>query len=316
MTNGRDCGKLAGMSLPHIALAFLVVAVWGTNFVVIKAGLASFPPFLFALLRFFFSALPFVFLLPRPRTPWRWLALYGTFLGAGQFGLLFYAMRADISPGLASLVVQAQVFFTIALSVWIFRERLTAPTIVGSLVAASGLALIASRLDASATPAGIVEVLGAAFGWSCANIVVKKAHAQARGGFGMLAFVAWASLFAVPPLALMSLALEGPHAIARSIGGAGLGAWTALAWQVLGNTLFGFAAWSFLLARYHAAAVSPYALLVPVFGMGSSALLLGEPLPAWKLAGGALVLGGIAMIVLLGTRRPPPGESGGASKAS
>src|SRR5512147_2299575 len=103
------------MNPRDIALAFLVVAVWGTNFVVIKFGLRDFPPFLFATLRFFFSALPFVFFLPRPRTPWRWLALYGMFLGAGQFGLLFHAMRADIAPGLASLVIQAQVFFTIGL---------------------------------------------------------------------------------------------------------------------------------------------------------------------------------------------------------
>src|ERR1700682_3969429 len=94
------------MSPFHIALAVLVMAIWGTNFVVIKIGLRDFPPFLFALLRFFFSALPFAFFVRRPQVEWRWLVLYGVFLGAGQFGLLFYAMREDISPGLASLVVQ------------------------------------------------------------------------------------------------------------------------------------------------------------------------------------------------------------------
>src|SRR5262249_31396192 len=110
-------------NLRHIALALVVVAVWGTNFVVIKVGLQySPPPCLLALLRFAFSAFPFVLFLPRPRTPWRWMVIYGMFLGAGQFGLLFYAMRADISPGLASLIVQSQVFFTIALSAWLFRE--------------------------------------------------------------------------------------------------------------------------------------------------------------------------------------------------
>src|SRR5438270_2248258 len=109
----------ARLRLGDLALALLVVAVWGTNFVVIKIGLRELPPFLFAALRFLFSALPFVFFLRRPRVPWRWLAIYGLLLGAGQFGLLFWAMRADISPGLASLVVQMQVFFTIALSVWL-----------------------------------------------------------------------------------------------------------------------------------------------------------------------------------------------------
>ena len=295
--------RAAGMSPAHVGLAFLAVFVWGTNFVVIKAALADFPPFLFATLRFVFSALPLVFFLPRPRTPWRWLVLYGAFLGAGQFGLLFYALRADISPGLASLVIQAQVFFTIALSAWLFRERISRITIAGSIVAIAGLALIASRLDASATPLGLALVLTAAFAWGWANIAVKKAHAQAKEKFSMVAFVAWASIFAVPPLLALTTALEGPHAAWQAIRGASLGAWLAVAWQVLGNTLFAFAAWSFLLARYDAAVVSPYALLIPVFGMGASAIALGETLPAWKLGGGVLVLGGIAIIVFLGTKR-------------
>jgi len=291
------------MSARDIALAFLVVAVWGTNFVVIKAGLRDLPPFLFALLRFVFSAVPFVFFLPRPRTPWRWIVLYGFFIGAGQFGLLYYAVRADISPGLASLLIQMQVFFTIALSAWIFRERLTAVTLAGSAVAAAGLALIALRMDASATPAGVAAVLGAALAWSCCNICGKKAHAQAERPFGMIAFIAWASVFAVPPLVVLTLVLEGPHAALDALANARAEAWGAVAWQVLGNTLFGWAAWSFLLSRYDAAVVTPYALLIPVFGMGSSALVLGESLPAWKLAGGALVLGGIAVIVFAGALR-------------
>ena len=285
----------------HAALALLVVAVWGTNFVVIKVGLQYFPPFLLALLRFAFSAFPFVLFLPRPGTPWRWLVIYGVFLGAGQFGLLFYAMRADISPGLASLLVQSQVFFTIALSAWLFRERITTVTLVGSAIAVTGLALIASHLEGSSiTLAGIAEVLVAGFCWGCANMAVKKAVAQRVAPFPMLNFIAWASIFAVPPLAALTLALEGHAADWHAISHAGLTAWAVVAWQVVGNTLFAFAAWSFLLARYDAAAVAPYALLIPIFGMGSSALALGEPLPAWKLAGGALVLAGIAVIVLVG----------------
>lgn len=298
------------MSLRDVALAFLVVAVWGTNFVVIKAGLRDLPPFLFALLRFLFSAVPFVFFLPRPRTPWRWIVLYGALIGAGQFGFLYYAMGSDISPGLASLVIQSQAIFTIALSVWIFHERVGGLAIAGVVIAVAGLAVIASHLDRSATPAGIVMVLGAGLAWAAANVAGKKAAAQRQAPFGMLAFIAWASVFAVPPLLLLTVALDGPavawHAIAR----AGAGAWGAVAWQVIGNTLFAWAAWSYLMARYDAAVVAPYALLIPVFGMGASALLLGEALPAWKLAGGALVVAGIAAIVLSGTVRTRPARAG------
>src|SRR5512142_3392985 len=143
------------MNVRDMALAFLVVAVWGTNFVVIKAGLRDLPPFLFALLRFVFSAVPFVFFLPRPRTPWRWIVVYGALIGAGQFGLLYYALRSDITPGLASLVIQGQAIFTIALSACIFRERIDALTLAGMAVAVAGLGAIAAHLDGSATPAGI-----------------------------------------------------------------------------------------------------------------------------------------------------------------
>lgn len=279
-----------------MALALLTVAIWGTNFVVIKLGLRDLPPFLFATLRFVFCALPFAFFIRRPPVAWRWLALYGFFLGAGQFGLLFYAMREDISPGLASLLMQAQVFFTIGLSVWLFRERVSSVALAGILLGAAGLGVIGLHLDATVTAKGVMLVLAASFSWACANITVKRAARDGR--FDMLAFIVWSSLFAIPPLALFTLVLEGAGPAWNAIANAHLEAWFAVAWQVLGNTLFGFAVWSWLLTRYDAAAISPYALLIPVFGMGASALLLGEPLPPWKFGAAAMVLGGIALITM------------------
>jgi O-acetylserine/cysteine efflux transporter len=281
----------------HLALALAVVAVWGTNFVVIKVGLEELPPFLFATLRFLFCAIPFAFFLARPAAPWHLLAAYGVLLGPGQFGLLFWAMRGDISPGLAALVIQMQVFFTIALSVWLFREALSRAALLGSLVAASGLATIALDLERGVTAAGIAAVLAAALCWALANTVVKTAARRASRPIDMLAFVAWASLFAVPPLVALTLVFEGEAAM-RALASAGWAAWAAVAWQVIGNTLFGFAAWSWLLTRYDAATIGPHALLIPVFGMISSAWLLGEPMPAWKLVGGTLVLAGIAVATL------------------
>jgi O-acetylserine/cysteine efflux transporter len=286
----------------HVLLALAVVAIWGTNFVVIKVGLRELPPYLFATLRFLFCAVPLVAFLARPKVRWRWLAAYGVLLGAGQFGLLFYAMQRDISPGLASLVIQTQVFFTIGLSVALFKERLRAATLAGSCVAAAGLALIAFHVDAGVTHAGVAMVLAAALCWAGANVVVKRAAREAAQPIDMLAFIAWSSLFAAPPLVALSLALEGWGHVAAALRGASLATWAAVAWQVLGNTLFGFAAWSWLLTRYDAAVISPYALLIPVFGLAASALLLGEPLGGWKLVAFALVLGGIAIHALAASR--------------
>ena len=285
------------MKLKDFFLALAVMAVWGTNFVVIDWGLREFPPLAFACLRFFFSAVPALFFLRRPATPWRYLAAYGVLLGAGQFGLLFLAMNGHISPGLASLIIQTQVIFTIALSVVLFHERVSASAIAGTMLAAAGLATVGAHFDATVTPKGLALILVAALCWGCANVVVKIA---ARRGppFNMLAFIVWSSVFAVPPLAVLSLGFEGPAQVEVAVRNATLAAWAAVAWQAAGNTLFCFAAWSWLLARYDAAIVTPYALLIPVFGMGASALLLGEPMPPWKLLAGAMVLGGIAIITL------------------
>lgn len=281
------------MSYSHLLLALCVVFVWGTNFVVIRWGLDGLPPFLFATLRFTFSALPWLLFIRRPAVPWHKLAAFGVLLGVGQFALLFLAMRADISPGLASLVIQVQVFFTIGLSLLTLGERVRGYQLVGLLLAVAGLAVIASHLDATLTVKGLALVFAAAFFWACANMVVKTV-----GRVDMLGFMVWTSLFAVPPLFALSWWLEGPQSMSTSVLHASAGVWASVLWQALGNTLFGYGVWNWLLARHPAATVTPLALLVPVFGMGASALSLGEALPGWKLGAGALVLCGLAVIVL------------------
>ncbi|MDO9291886.1 MAG: EamA family transporter [Hydrogenophaga sp.] len=282
------------MPLNHLLLALAVVFVWGTNFVVIRWGLDGLPPFLFATLRFTFSALPWLLFIPRPTAPWRKLAAFGVLLGVGQFGLLFLAMRSSISPGLASLVVQVQVFFTIGLSLLLMGERVRGFQIVGLLLALAGLGVIALNLDAAVvTWLGLALVLSAAFFWAGANLVVKS-----LGPVNMLHFMVWSSVFAVPPLLAISWFIEGPALMQSAVINATPLVWASVLWQALGNTLFGYGVWNWLLARHPAATVAPLALLVPVFGMGASALSLGESLPGWKLGAAALVLSGLAVIVL------------------
>jgi O-acetylserine/cysteine efflux transporter len=74
--------------------------------------------------------------------------------------------------------------------------------------------------------------------------------------------------------------------------------WGSVLWQAVGNTLFGYGVWNWLLSRHPAALVTPMALLVPVFGMSASALVLGEALQPWKGQAALLVLVGLAVIVL------------------
>ncbi|MFV0680046.1 EamA family transporter [Ottowia sp.] len=281
------------MAAPHLLLALAVMFVWGTNFVIIKLALTHLPPFLLATLRFLLAAVPLVFILPRPRIPLWNLALYGLLIGAGQFGVLFFAMTRYISPGLASLVVQAQVFFTIGLAMLATGERVRPFQVLATLMSALGIAIIASHTDGHTTAGGVLLVLGAALAWALGNMT-----SRAAGRVNVLAYMAWSSLFAVPPLLGLSLWLEGWPRITEGLAQADAVTWAAVIWQALGNTIFGYGAWAWLLSRYPAATVSPFALLVPVFGMGASAWALSEAMPAWKLGATALVLAGLALNVL------------------
>jgi O-acetylserine/cysteine efflux transporter len=287
----------ARLPASHALLALAVVAVWGTNFSVIKVALAAVPPLLLAVLRFALALFPALLFVPRPAVSWRRLAAYGVCIGAGQFGLLYIAMQGHVSPGLASLIVQVQVFFTIGLAMLDARdgrrERLRPFQWLALGLAAAGIGVIALNTGGDTSVLGVVLVLLAAGGWAAGNQV-----ARGMGRVDMLGVVVWSSAFALPPLLLLSLWLEGPARIAGALAGATWPAWLAVAWQAVGNTLFGYAVWGWLLARHPAATVAPMALLVPVFGMATSALTLGEALPAWKLGAAGLVIAGLAINLL------------------
>lgn len=283
----------AAFPFSHFLLALAVVTIWGTNFVVIKYALGDLPPLLFAALRFSLALIPAMFFLPRPAVKWHNLALYGVLIGVGQFGFLYIAMNGHISPGIASLVVQTQVFFTIGLSMKLNGERVRAFQCFALLLATAGVANILLHTDGTTTPLGLALVLIASFSWAGGNMAAKQGNPES-----MLAYVVWSSAFAIPPLFALAFSLEGWDAAVAGVQRATLTTWGAVAWQSWGNTLFGYVAWGWLLARHPAATISPMALLVPVFGMGASALLLEETLPSWKLFSAALVMAGLALNLL------------------
>jgi O-acetylserine/cysteine efflux transporter len=281
------------LSIRHFLLALAVVAVWGSNFVIVKVALGHMPPLLFAALRFAAAALPMVFFMRRPRVRWRNLAAYGLLIGVGQFGVMFIAMNGHISPGVVSLVIQTQVFFTIGLAMMLAGESLKQVQWLALSLAAAGLLLIALHTDGSTSLLGLALTLAAALSWAVGNLVSRRA-----GQVNMVAYVVWSSAFAVPPLLGLALWFEGWSAVRDALLGADALTWLAVGWQAWGNSLFGYAAWAWLLSRYSAATITPMALLVPVFGMGTASWYLGESLPAWKLGAAALVMSGLALNIL------------------
>jgi len=278
-----------------LALILVVVALWGFSFVPIKVGLREVPPLALVALRFFFAAVPLVFFIPRPRMPWRVVVAYGLAIGVFQFGLLFLGMSLGMPAGLSSIVIQVQVFFTIGLGVTVLGDRLHAQNAIGAVVAGIGVALLALHKvsgGATSTLIGLVLVLIAAFAWAAGNIVAK--HAAGEHEADMFALVVWSSLVPPLPLALLSYVFEGGSAVWSMIASASLLTWGCVLLLAWGATLFGFASWARLLHKYPTALVSPFGLLIPVSGLASGAIFLGEGLAPLQMIGVALVLIGLA----------------------
>lgn len=284
------------MTPKDVCMALLVIVAWGLNFIVIKYGLDGLPPMLLGALRFALVAFPAVLFIRRPQLPWRWLIAYGATISLGQFAFLFESMAHGMPPGLASLVLQAQAFFTLVFAAVFIGERLTPSSVLGLLVAAGGLALIGLQSGATTPLLAVVLTLCAASMWAMGNVITRR-----FGHVDLVALVVWGAV--IPPLPFMALSwwLEGPALIEQSLRHIGLVSLLALAYLAFVATLFGYINWSKLLSRYPAGKVAPFSLLVPVVGLSSSAWLLGERLSAWQYAGALLVMLGL-LINLLGPR--------------
>lgn len=280
------------MSPRDILLALAIVVVWGVNFMAIKWGVAEVPPLLLTALRYVVATLPAIFFVRRPQVALGILIAYGLFIGVGQFGVLFTAIHLGMPAGLASLVLQLQTFFTIGLAVAFLGERPRGAQLLGAAIAFGGIVLIGIEKLEGAGFWPLLMTVGASAGWAISNIIVKKA-----GKIDMLSFVVWSSLVPILPLLLLSLTIEGPGAIPYGIGHVtwlGLGSLLFIGWI---STDFGYGAWSNLLRRYPASIVAPFTLLVPIVGLTTGQLILGEAMSRLDWAGSALVFAGLLVNV-------------------
>lgn len=280
------------MSTRDTLLALAIAVVWGVNFLAIKWGVAEVPPLLLTALRYVVATVPAIFFVKRPQVSLGILITYGIFIGVGQFGFLFTAIHLGMPAGLASLVLQLQSFFTIGLAVLLLRERPGPAQLLGALVAIIGVAIIAIEKLEGAALWPLLMTVCAALGWAISNITVKRA-----GKVDMLSFVVWSSLVPPIPLLLLSLLFEGAGAIPFALSHVtwlGIGSLLFVGWI---STDFGYGAWSALLGRYPASTVAPFTLLVPIIGLSTAWLALGESLSALDLIGSVLVFAGLLLNV-------------------
>ena len=290
------------MPLRDRVLALLVVLVWGLNFVVIDWGLTGVPPLLFVALRFLLVVFPAVLFVKRPAGRWQDVALVGLFLSVGQFGLLYSSLAAGMPPGLASLVLQAQAAFTITLGARILHERPRRPQVAGVVLGVAGLVVVGLGRGGDIPLGALVLCVGAAASWAAGNIASRR-----LAGVSGLSLTVWSGLVVPVPLAVLACLVSGPAAVGSAITHLSLVNWASTAYTAAGASLFGYGVWNTLLGRHRVAEVAPYTLLVPVVGIAAAATLRGERPTVWALAGGALLVAGVAVATLRGA---DPGRRG------
>lgn len=281
-----------------LLLALAVVVVWGINFVIIEVGLEGVPPLLLSALRFFFAAVPAIFLLGKPRVPWRYVVGVGLALGVVKFGLLFIAMDHGVPAGLSSLVLQSQVIFTVLFAIAVLRERPRPAQLVGIVIACAGIVLIVLDGKLSAPVGALALVILAGCFWGVSNTITRYAKPP-----DTLRFMVWVSAVAVVPLLALSLITEGPRADVDALRGMNLSGIGAIAYLAFAATLFGFGIWGYLLRQYDASTVAPFSLLVPIVGMSAAWVLRGEAVGMQQGIAAVLVIGGMACTVI--RRRTP-----------
>ncbi|ERM09331.1 O-acetylserine/cysteine export protein [Pantoea agglomerans Tx10] len=291
------------MSVKDMLLALCVVVAWGVNFVVIKLGLQGMPPFLLAGLRFTLVAFPAIFFVRRPPIPLRWLVVYGMTISFGQFAFLFLAIKLGMPAGLASLVLQAQAFFTLLLGALLLAERLRWNHIVGIIIATLGMFLLATAGMEGQTSAGItlttmMLTLSAALSWGLGNITNKII--MRNRSVPIMSLVVWSALVPIVPFFACSLLFDGQAAIVYSLLHIGLQTVLALFYLAFVATIVGYAIWGNLLSRYETWRVAPLSLLVPVVGIITAALVLDEHLSGQQMLGAVVIILGLLVNVFGG----------------
>lgn len=278
------------MHKKHLALALLVTLVWGLNFPITKLGLHSIDPFVLTGIRFALAALPLVFIIRRPAVKFGYVAAYGVIFGLGMWGVINYGIQRGVSPGIASLLIQLSVFFSLGWGCVLFKEKIRGAQWLGAFLALIGLAGIIATQHGDHAVQGVLLIVLSALAWSIGNVIIKISGVKE-----IFSFMVWASLFPPIPLFLMAWWLHGSAAFDSVPAALDLTAMASILFQVYLATHFAYWGWNTLLKAYPVSTVAPLSLLIPVFGIASSMLILGERISTLHWIFIAVIIIGLAV---------------------
>ena len=278
------------MTNKDFIIAILITFMWGVNFSFIKLGLASLDPFMLAGLRFFLCAIPLVFFIKKPDVKFIYIVSYGLFFGVGLWGILYLGMHFGISAGVASIVLQLGVFFTVILSYFILKEKIDIYNKIGFILALSGILLVFLVTDGTVTLLGMLFVILSAVSWAILNIIIKKANTK-----DVFAFLIWSTLFPPIPLFLLAYFMQGDIVFINFFENIDTNAIISIVFQVYPTTILGYWVWNSLLTKYPVSIVSPLSLLIPIFGLLGSFVLFNEEIGIYKIIASLIILLGLVI---------------------
>lgn len=280
----------------HLFIGALTTVMWGANFSIIEMGLRDLNSFSLTLLRFFFTAVPLIFFIPRPKEiSILWIAFYGVIFGTGLWWLVNFAMYKGLSPGLSSLILQFSAFFTIIMSNIFFKERISLQNWIGMGVSFVGLMMIIHFSNLSSTKIGIELTILAAVSWAVCNLIIKKTQPQ-----NVIGFIVWSSLFAVPVLLTMSIIVNGGEELYQIPQNITFNACISVLFQSFITTILGYSIWNKLMKTYPASDVAPLSLLVPISGILTSYVFFDEILSNYQFISMGVVIIGLFIFMLSG----------------
>jgi O-acetylserine/cysteine efflux transporter len=271
----------------HVFFAVATAFIWGLNFVITKIGLQDFPPILFTCLRYTAICLPLVFFTSREGLPWKLIFQVGLFLGTLTFTLAFIGISLGVPAGLTSLVMQSQVIFTVVLSSLFLKDSPNILQKIGLAISFAGLLILAWEFRETPTLVGLLFVLAGAL---CSGVV--KIFMKQGGDYDTFRLMIWMSVVPPIPLLLASLLFETGQ-WQRIVAASPMG-WAAILYNAFISTVLGFGLQGYLIKHYSPNVVTPYSLLVPVFGLITGYLLLGETPQPISVVAALLILVGLA----------------------
>ena len=283
------------MSTKHVVMAFIIVVLWGLNFVTLKIVVLSLPPIFLAGLRFFLISFPWIFFVPKPKVSNKQFFSLPITLGVLQYSLLYYGMSTGLSAGLSAVILQPQSFFTVIMSAFLIKEKPSLNEIIGLIIGMLGVIILLTYNDGDFKLEAILIILTAAISWGVANIQLKN-----LGKINMVSFLFWISPLAAILLFIISFILEYDLLLKIDFRNIEIKVFLSIFYTAYISTVIGFTMWQYLLNKYKSIQITPYGLLGPETGSIFGYIILNEVLEIYQIISGIIIIIGLMVISLRG----------------